>query len=182
MEPAPRDPPAKLDAAPVTVAPTSPASPSPTVTIWRWTLPRASGAERLAWAALLVLSLSLLATAASIKPDPRGYGTHEQIRIFGHALEPCGFKVMFGKPCPSCGFTTTFALATHGRPIDAARNQPFGFLVFLLTVSFVPLSFCGSVLAASAQPLFDRLPWGRIGLVMLGLWLLAWAYKVAVTT
>lgn len=157
-------------------------SPWPTVTIWRWTFPRATGAERLAWAALLVLSLSLLATAASIAPDPRGFGTHEQIRIFGRGLEPCGFKVQFGKPCPSCGFTTTFALATHGRPIDAIKNQPFGFLVFLFTVSFVPLSFAGSVLGASAQMIFDRVPWGRTGLVLLGLWLLAWGYKMAVTT
>ncbi len=48
--------------------------------------------------------------ATFLSPDPRGYGTHEQL-----GLPPCGFRLVTGYPCPGCGGTTAFVLAVHGR-------------------------------------------------------------------
>src|SRR5262249_37088847 len=44
-------------------------------------------------------------------PDgtPRQMATHTQL-----GLPPCNFVVMTGKPCPSCGMTTSFALLVRG--------------------------------------------------------------------
>jgi hypothetical protein len=39
--------------------------------------------------------------------------------------------VMTGHPCPTCGVTTSFVLAAHGRIGEAFVNQPFGLAVFV---------------------------------------------------
>lgn len=73
----------------------------------------------LAAGALVVLSL--LATAASLRPDPRGQGTHEQL-----GLPPCTFRVLFGKRCPSCGMTTAWAYFMQGQPLRALQTSVGG--------------------------------------------------------
>ncbi|MGA2255067.1 MAG: DUF2752 domain-containing protein [Thermoguttaceae bacterium] len=56
---------------------------------------------------LVVLALALLAllvTAGILTPDARGHGTHQQL-----GLPPCTFHVVFQRPCPACGMTTSWA-------------------------------------------------------------------------
>jgi hypothetical protein len=168
--------------APAPAAPdgTSAPSPAPVRARKRWVVtlfgrewPRATFGERFFWGALLLGCVVTLSLAAFVlDPDGRGIGTHEQL-----GLPPCGFVEMAGGPCPSCGFTTTFTLATHLRPIDALVNQPFGFLVFLLTFG----GLLGLPLVAgkgiSLFALTDRWPWLRIGAGLFLAWLIAWAYK-----
>jgi len=153
---------------------------APIVRRFGWELPRAGGAERFCWAVVLACVLSVLALAAWIEPSPRGVGTHEQIPFFGGRLQPCGFLLATGYPCPSCGYTTTFAHAMHGHLLKAATNQPFGFLVFLVTCLTVPASALGAVGGVSFSRLSDAWPWKRIALAIILLWLAAWAYKIAV--
>jgi hypothetical protein len=59
-----------------------------------------------------------------IRPDPRGFGTHEQL-----GLPACKMMEWTGIPCPGCGVTTSVALFGHGRFLAALHNQPLGFLV-----------------------------------------------------
>lgn len=66
----------------------------------------------------------MLILGSLLVPDPSGTGTHTQLH-----LPPCAFLMVFGKPCPSCGMTTAFALALHGRPLDALVVQPAGVAV-----------------------------------------------------
>jgi len=87
---------------------------------------------------LVVWSLLLLAgfgLAAAIDPDPRGYGTHQQL-----GFPPCGFYVLFGIPCPSCGSTTAFASFVRGRWVFAAQANLAGFLLALVCAGLVPWS------------------------------------------
>ena len=136
-------------------------------------VPRANGIELAFWACSLFSSLVVLALAGFyLTPDARGIGTHEQLK-----LPPCGFVQAFDGPCPSCGFTTTFTLAAHGRPLDALINQPFGFALFCLTLLGVPVTALALYRRASLFSLTDRWPWGTIVIATLLLWLLAWAYK-----
>lgn len=135
-------------------------------------VPRAAAAERIAWAVVSAGALLVLFLALRLAPDPRGVGTHEQL-----GLPACGLVASFGYPCPSCGFTTTFALAAHGRPLDALANQPFGLLLFVATVLVVPVGIVGVFKGVSWLLLMDRLPLGRIVAVTFVLWALSWGYK-----
>ncbi len=81
-------------------------------------------------AAVLVVGLAL---AASVEPDHRGYGTHERLG-FG----PCTFRVLFNRPCPSCGMTTAWACAAQGRLPGALRANVAGAVLVLAAMLAVP--------------------------------------------
>lgn len=83
--------------------------------------PRLGRAARLILAASAVGLVGVLAMAARLRPDPRGYGTHEQL-----GLPRCAFSAMTGTPCPSCGMTTAFAWCARGRLDRAWRANPAG--------------------------------------------------------
>jgi hypothetical protein len=85
-------------------------------------------------AALALGLLSLLAVAALfLEPNPRRLGTHRQ---FG--LPPCTFMFVFGRPCPTCGMTTSWAHLVRGQPIGALKANVGGALLAALAVVGVP--------------------------------------------
>ena len=65
--------------------------------------------------------LAVLLLASQLRPDPRGWGTHEQL-----GLPPCTFFLVVGKRCPACGMTTAWANVTHLRFADALRANASG--------------------------------------------------------
>jgi len=76
--------------------------------------------HQIAWhvRASLVLIATILIGVFSVawwlnpyNPDgtPRRMATHRQL-----GLPPCNFVILTGKPCPSCGMTTSFALFIRG--------------------------------------------------------------------
>src|SRR5690606_18756717 len=73
------------------------------------------------WSLLLATGLIV---AYRLDPDPRGFGTHQQM-----GFPPCSFRTFFGISCPSCGMTTSFALFTKGRLLEAARANVAGLLL-----------------------------------------------------
>jgi hypothetical protein len=75
----------------------------------------------------LVLAVMLafpLAVATSLNPDPRGFGTHEQL-----GLPPCTFQNVFHLPCPTCGATTSFARFVRGDWSMALRANAAAFVL-----------------------------------------------------
>jgi len=84
---------------------------------------------RLAWASAAAVAWPVLALARWLNPDPRGFGTHEQL-----GLEPCRFEAVTHIPCPGCGLTTSFAAMAHGHPLDAFSAHPMGPCLFALTL------------------------------------------------
>ena len=90
-------------------------------------------------ALLSVLGLGLIAgfcLAATLEPDPRGYGTHRQL-----GLPPCTVRLLLGIPCPSCGMTTSFAHLMRGQVADALRANAAGLLLALACAALVPWSW-----------------------------------------
>jgi hypothetical protein len=71
-----------------------------------------------------IVGLVLLITARRLDPDPRGYGTHEQL-----GLTPCFFQQLTGHICPACGTTTAWAHALHGDLKQAASSNLGGTLL-----------------------------------------------------
>ncbi len=108
---------------------------------------------------------------ANVTPDPRGHGTHEQL-----GLEPCGWPVTMGIPCPTCGCTTAACLLVHGRVLAAFATQPFGAVVAALGVlAGVHAGIC-LVRGRSFTDLLVRWPFWRVVGGAIVLMLAAWAY------
>jgi len=92
---------------------------------------------------LLVLAgvwLSPLVIAQWLHPDPRGYGTHEQL-----GLPPCGFKLVTGLNCPGCGGTTAFVLAAHGHVWKALRCHIVGTTLAVLAATLTVYDLFGAL-------------------------------------
>ncbi|MEC7985341.1 MAG: DUF2752 domain-containing protein [Myxococcota bacterium] len=97
--------------------------------------------DRLIALGIFIPTAIVLGLAMYLKPDPSGMGTHQQL-----GLSPCGFLEYTALPCPMCGMTTTFTHLAHLQIVEGVLNQPFGLVLFLLTlfscvVSFVELFF-----------------------------------------
>ena len=80
----------------------------------------------------LALAAVLRVVAASLNPydadgKPRTMSTHTQ---FG--MSPCNFVVVTGKPCPSCGMTTSFALLVRGDVLASLRANWVGTTICVL--------------------------------------------------
>jgi hypothetical protein len=138
--------------------------------------PRAGGARFARWAGMVLLFVgaSLLAIAAWLRPDPRGYGTHQQ---FGAA--PCGMLLVTGLPCPTCGMTTAFAYTVRGYWPQAAWAQPAGFVLALATIAATGLG--AWMLVRGRWPAWQPYPNTslRLFIGMLVLLIGGWFFKIA---
>lgn len=75
----------------------------------------------------------LLLVARCLTPNPTGMGTHQRL-----GLPPCGFVVMFGMPCPSCGMTTSWSWLTRGDLIRSWQANPGGLSLGLFVGVMAP--------------------------------------------
>jgi len=82
-----------------------------------------------------------------------------------------------GRPCPTCGVTTSFVLAAHGRFYDALVNQPFGLMCFVLAVTGILVTTATLVTRRSWVPVLTVYGVAVPAVVLLMLALLSWAYK-----
>lgn len=92
-----------------------------------------SPARRLVVVGVGLILLLLLIAARSLQPDPRGFGTHEQL-----GLTPCSFHRWTGKVCPTCGATTAWSHVMRGEFAAATRANMAGTLVCFAAIFGVP--------------------------------------------
>lgn len=68
-----------------------------------------------------------------LQPSASGHGTHQEL-----GLPPCPCVLIFNRPCPGCGLTTSFSALLHGRFRDAFKAHFFGPLLYaIFTVSAI---------------------------------------------
>lgn len=77
---------------------------------------------QLAWFGVWVFATAL---AVYLSPNSHGHGTHQQL-----GFPPCPTVLLFDKPCPGCGLTTSWAAIVHGDIALAWRSHPFGPLTY----------------------------------------------------
>lgn len=130
---------------------------------WRWAL--------FGWSLVLIAGFAL---AASLEPDPRGFGTHQRL-----GLPECTLRQWLGIPCPSCGGTTTFALFVRGQWASAVRTNLAAFGLAAWCAAMIPWSLFSAAIGRTWR--IDRpdvmLAWllGTFGTVSLIQWVAALA-------
>ncbi len=133
--------------------------------------------DRIVGAALFLPTAVVLAIATQLTPSAEGYGTHRQL-----GLGSCTFLSLFGIPCPMCGMTTTFAHLAHLHVVQGTLNQPFGLVLFLLTIAAFVLGGLELFSPRGRWRPILRLIEHREGLVaallLVGL-IAGWTYKIA---
>ena len=130
--------------------------------------------QRLLWWAIVGGCLSVLATAATIEPNARGYGTHTQL-----GLPPCGFLLLTGSPCPGCGLTTAFAYAIRGHWSLAATSNPLGLALFVAVCLCIPLGVTAALRGWSLDSAIERFSLNRWGLGLAGCAVVVWVVRFA---
>ena len=90
-----------------------------------------------AWSVFLMCGFVV---ARWLEPDPRGFGTHQQL-----GLPECTIRMLFSRPCPGCGMTTCFSYFVRGDFPSAARANPAGVLLAMLCVLMIPWSITSAV-------------------------------------
>ncbi len=130
---------------------------------------------RVAGLVIALGAFGLLLVAAGLRPSEDGHGTHTQM-----GLAPCPWVVRWDFPCPSCGMTTAFAYAANGDLVTAGATQPFGTLLALIAA----VAGWGGLHTGIAGVNPARLIRGgtgvRVTIVVISLFLGAWAYKMIV--
>jgi hypothetical protein len=118
--------------------------------------------------------IALIATARTLKPDPRGYGTHEQLR-----LATCGFTRLTGWRCPTCGMTTSWAHAARGDFRSAVAASGGGTALLAL----VAPAACWAVASAVGGRMIGGRPSGSVlllvGGAVLAVTVLDWVRRIA---
>jgi hypothetical protein len=82
----------------------------------------------------------LLAIASQLTPDPRGFGTHEQL-----GLGQCTFVRLWEIGCPSCGMTTSWSYLMQGHLRAAAGANVAGLLLGLYALVAIPWLLASAV-------------------------------------
>lgn len=109
--------------------------------------------DRAAWAVALLTAWPVVMLSAWLRPDERGFGTHQQL-----GLAPCSFEAVTRVPCPGCGLTTSFTHMAHLHVLDAFRAHLMGPLLFTLTLAVAALAPVGLKRAWSVTRVLS-LPW-----------------------
>ncbi|MCE2885121.1 MAG: DUF2752 domain-containing protein [Planctomycetaceae bacterium] len=117
---------------------------------------------------------SLLVVAWMLPPASDGFGTHRAL-----GLPPCSWPARFGLPCPSCGMTTAFALASKGRIVESFATQPMGCVLALAAGMTLVGSIWTLATGRTLWPVYGRMWNARLAWILGIAALLAWAYKSA---
>lgn len=140
---------------------------------WKARNRRASGPERV-WSGLMAAaSVAPLTVGAWLTPNRVGHGTHTQL-----GLPPCGWVVAFGRPCPTCGMTTAFTHAAHGRLDLALVAQPAGMVLSVLAAALFWVGLHTAVTGSRVAPMLVGGLRGRHAVWLVGIILAGWGATV----
>ena len=124
-------------------------------------------------AAVLATSACVLALALWLDPSAEGVGTNTQL-----GLPPCGFHSSTGLPCASCGMTTAFSYAAHGRLLSSFATQPAGACLAVLTAAAAVVSAYALTTGMRLGPAVTWMSSPVTVAVGAGIIVAAWGYRM----
>ena len=101
----------------------------------------------------------IFAIAAWLEPDPRGFGTHQQL-----GFPPCHFRQFLGISCPHCGMTTSFTNFVRGNFQAAHQANPLGVPLAITWALCIPWC-CGIAATGRWIGTSDPLRWLVFGTI-----------------
>ena len=121
-------------------------------------------AHQLIWFALWA---AVTTVGACLTPSPNGHGTHTEL-----GLPPCPSVLLFNRPCPGCGLTTSWTAFIHGQFATAFKAHPLGPFLYL-GFTFVGIGMLVSFLKCRRFDAGDRrltklVGAGVVGFVLFG--------------
>lgn len=119
--------------------------------------------------------LTVLLTAARLKPSHLGYGSHTDL-----GLQRCEFMARTGLPCPSCGMTTSFTWFVRGNLLASLYVQPMGTVVAVLAAVTVWIGFYVALTGRPVYRLLRVVPARYYYLPLFVLAILGWAWKIII--
>ena len=122
-------------------------------------------------------ALAVLVIAVLLAPSAAGHGTHTRL-----GLPACGWVVAFDTPCPTCGMTTSYAHAVRGDLLTAAKTQPMGTLLAVLTAATAVGGLHSAITGCRLDRFTDKLLSGRTLWVGAAMTAAAWVYKIVTWT
>ncbi len=149
------------------------ATPATHVSTKRASDPHLRHTRQALWGLWLVTVGIVVLLAYSVTPSSLGYGTHLKL-----GLPPCGFLTVFGVPCPSCGLTTSFAHMVRLQWLGAWHANPWGVLLFIVTLSSVPIALKGLANASPVLETLHRFHTEKIALFLVIFGITAWLKRL----
>lgn len=141
----------------------------------RTLLPRCGVAAHASALVVLLACGSLLFVASRLEPSHQRLGTHQQL-----GLPACGFLTTTSLPCATCGMTTAFAYAARGDLANALITQPIGAVLAVASAAAVLVSGYALFVGLSLVPLASALWRPRPVLLVAGLIVASWVYKIVI--
>lgn len=90
--------------------------------------------------------------------------------------------IAFGRPCPTCGMTTSFSHAAHGEYVAAVRAQPLGALLAVATAAGFWIAAYVAATGSRIGVLCGNFVRPKVLWWLLGALAAAWVYKLATYT
>lgn len=84
---------------------------------------------------LFALWVGITIVGLLLPPDPAGHGTHQKL-----GLPPCPSVLLFDRPCPGCGLTTSWTALLHGNWSLAFHAHALGPPAYLIFSAYSLLS------------------------------------------
>ena len=129
--------------------------------------------QRLVLVGAGAILVGLLATAACLNPNRRGYGTHQ-----GLGLPPCTIVQWYGMRCPSCGMTTSWAHMTRGQVVQAMQANSGGALLAIIAAMVGPWMLTSGLIGRwLGGPPRESLTIG-VGLAVVVTTLIDWSWRL----
>ncbi|NOY90582.1 MAG: DUF2752 domain-containing protein [Deltaproteobacteria bacterium] len=133
--------------------------------------------SRVAWFFFFIMPASVIGLSAWLTTARLDNTLHP---LFG--LPPCGFKLVTGLPCPGCGLTHSFTAMAHFDFVGAVLANPFGVILFLVSLTTIPLAALGFVRGWPVVDTLERLQFDKWAILLAITSVLVWIVRIVTLT